>query len=285
MPDLPRAIALKEFARRVLPAQVQDVARQLVDLVVPARREVIKARRKTPSLPGPLISKLSPDGRVLAGPFAGMWMPWQGSWGGEAARLAGSYEEELNPYILRIVSAEPRAVIDLGAAEGYYAVGLARLMPSIPVLAYEIDPGARRVCREVTARNGVKNVKVRGRITPSELRRHVRPHSFVLSDVEGYEGELLDPAKVPMLREVFMLIELHEFAVPGVTRSILERFSTSHAIDLVDAVPRWGAGRAQLAHLTNAEADQVVQEGRPTDPPMQWAVIWPYHTRSRRPTP
>jgi hypothetical protein len=208
-----------------------------------------------------------------------MWMPEQGSWGGQAARLAGTYEEELNPYILRIVSAEPSAVIDLGAAEGYYAVGLARLMPSIPVLAYELDARARRICREVVARNGVKNVKVRGRITPTELRRRVRPLSFLLSDVEGYEDELFDLAKLPGLRQVFMVIELHEFAVPGVTSSILERFGTSHAIELVDAVPRSGAGRAQLAHLTNEEADQVVREGRPTEPPMQWAVMWPRDTR------
>ena len=40
---------------------------------------------------------------------------------GGLARLAGSYEEELAPYLRQLVAVRPETVIDIGAADGYYA--------------------------------------------------------------------------------------------------------------------------------------------------------------------
>jgi hypothetical protein len=269
------AMTARKRVTDALPARAQDIARIAVDFASPSRRDVRREQRSAIRQDDPLARKLSPTGHVLAGAFAGMWMPPRSLWGGHLARLAGTYEEELVEPLKRMLALRPTRIIDIGASDGYYAVGLARTEPSIPVIAYELEANSRRICREIAKRNCVRNLKLRGRITPTELGRCLSPRAFVLCDVEGYEYHLLDPGRTPRLREASLLIELHESIVPGVTVAILERFEPTHNIDLIDALPREGSGRPVLAHLTVKEADVVVQEGRPIDPPMQWAAMTP----------
>jgi hypothetical protein len=217
--------------------------------------------------------RVSPEGVVLAGPFQGLRMETTGTWGGNAARLAGCYEEELTDTVEAIIASRPRRIVDIGAAEGYYAVGFARAVPSAEVVAFELEHDARQLCKRNAALNGVR-VKVRGRATPATLQRELRPGTVVLSDCEGYEIVLMDPAAVPGLAQCLLIIEMHEFAVPGVTAAVLDRFTSTHELQMIDARPRTASGRTQLAHLPSDVAEHAVQEGRPA-PPMQWAVLRP----------
>lgn len=89
----------------------------------------------------------------------------------------------------------------------------------------------------------------------------------------------MDPVAVPGLRGASLLVELHEFAAPGVTELLLGRFRPTHDIMLIDAAPKSAEGRWVLGHLNPKEAAMAVSEGRPLDPPMQWAVMTPHgHT-------
>ena len=257
---------------------MQDLCREVVDLLVPARRRASRERRSAVQTEVLLARKISPSGKVLAGPFAGMVMPDGSSWAAGLARLAGSYEEELTLHLRRLIAARPAVVVDAGASEGYYAAGIARLLPDAQVFAYEMSVDGRRLCHQAAQRNGLTNITVCGRITPRQLRGRLRSPSLLIADVEGYELELLDPLAVPNLTQAYMLVELHEYLRPGVTDTIVRRFEQSHTIQLVDAVSRSGAGRPSLAHLTVEEADQVVDEGRPSSPCMQWAIMFPNQT-------
>lgn len=213
---------------------------------------------------------------MLAGPFAGLRLPADASWGGSAARLAGTYELEVAGLIEDVVRRRPPLIVDVGAAEGYYSLGLARALPDSRVLSYDIDPAARRLCSAGVASNGLSNIDVRGRVTPAELQRRLVAGAFVLSDCEGYELELLDPVAVPALREALMLVELHEFVAPGLTETVLARFAATHCATVIDARPRTSHDAPHLRHLAEDQVDRVLDEGRPTDPhPMQWAFLVP----------
>jgi hypothetical protein len=98
---------------------------------------------------------------------------------------------------------------------------------------------------------------------------------LIISDCEGYEAVLLDPHAVPALARSAIIVELHEFAVPGVTATIGEWFGLTHDISLVDVMARDPAWFPQLSHLSEDEVLRVVDEGRPKNPPMQWAVMDP----------
>lgn len=66
---------------------------------------------------------------IKYGPFAGMNYDVAASEGGGAPRLLGGYEASLAPIINDIVEAKPDLIIDVGCAEGYYAIGMARRLP------------------------------------------------------------------------------------------------------------------------------------------------------------
>jgi SAM-dependent methyltransferase len=228
-----------------------------------------------------LAQSVSPEGRVLAGPFAGLALPLDQGWGGLAARLSGSYEREVSEALLGLLATKPGLVVDVGCAEGYYAVGIARLLPTARVVAFDIDPRAQRACRTTARRNGVRNVVVRGRMTPRRLQRTLASGCVLICDCEGYEAKLLDPDATPVLREASIIVEVHEFAEPGVTDLVRRRFQATHAIRTITATQRVPEDYRHLGHLQLETARLAVDEGRPDAAgPMQWLVLIPLRPSS-----
>ncbi|MFM7443721.1 MAG: hypothetical protein ACKO2N_07380, partial [Tabrizicola sp.] len=85
---------------------------------------------------------------VLDGPFKGMAYPVRAAEGARAARLLGVYEASLEPVIETIIARPYATVVDIGCAEGYYAVGLARRMGHTQVLAQDVSDEAQALCRK-----------------------------------------------------------------------------------------------------------------------------------------
>src|SRR5262249_39474913 len=134
-----------------------------------------------------------------------------------APKLVGSYETEIQPFVRRILQTDYRALLDVGCAEGYYAVGFAARMPLVHVYAFDIDPEARRLCAELAQKNGVLDrIDIRERCDPEALRYLPITGALIVSDCEGYEQDLLRPDLVPDLRFADVLVELHEGLIPGI---------------------------------------------------------------------
>lgn len=73
----------------------------------------------------------------------------ESSWGNhQVPYILGSYEEELHEVVEEIIARSPAVVVDIGAAEGYYAIGFARRLPKTTVFAIDLDSRARQVCEE-----------------------------------------------------------------------------------------------------------------------------------------
>src|SRR2546423_12652663 len=92
------------------------------------------------------------DPVVRAGPFAGLRYPDNLI---QIPKLLGTYELELHPAVERLIASRPTTVVNVGAAEGYYAVGLARRLPDARILAFDIDERSQEHCRRLAALNGV----------------------------------------------------------------------------------------------------------------------------------
>jgi hypothetical protein len=172
---------------------------------------------------------------VLDGPFAGLRFSPQTFERHVVPKLLGHYERELHPAWREIIQTSYTSILDVGCAEGYYAVGLARQMPSTPIYAFDTDAWARSTTRQMANINSVGNVTVQGACTPQWLSRNLLPGSFVLCDCEGYEKDLLDPGRVPVLRDCDLLVELHEKISPGVTAALKARFSGTHRLVVIDS--------------------------------------------------
>jgi precorrin-6B methylase 2 len=176
---------------------------------------------------------------VQSGPFQGMQYVSEGSGSTLLPKLAGSYEAELAPMLARAIEAGYDRVIDIGCAEGYYAVGFAMRLPEATVLAYDTDPHARRLCRRLAGVNRVLDrVFVRGRCTPATLEKEISGRTLVICDCEGYEAELLDPVKAPALTKADIVVEFHDHAVADVSTTVATRFRQTHAVSLISTSER-----------------------------------------------
>src|SRR5688572_29053294 len=127
--------------------------------------------------------------QVLSGPFEGMEYYNKIIWGPVTGKWIGCYEEELSGVIRDILASDYDTLIDVGAAEGYYAVGFAWKLPTAKVISYDIDPIARRRQRQLAKLNGVENLDVLKYCSHEELARRITRRCFVMSDVEGFELE------------------------------------------------------------------------------------------------
>src|SRR5262245_41021734 len=87
---------------------------------------------------------------VTCGLFTGVILPDEHSSsvdGDRGSKLLGLYEKELEPALKDVVNSEPDVIINVGCADGFYALGLARLIPNAKVFAYDIDERAQEICK------------------------------------------------------------------------------------------------------------------------------------------
>jgi hypothetical protein len=168
----------------------------------------------------------------------------------------------------------PRLILNIGAAEGYYAVGLARHFPEATVLAYEIDAGARELCAGLARLNGVaERVRIEGECTPQEMAALPLQGALILCDCEGCELELLRPDVAPALLDSYLLVELHDCFDPRITPALRERFEATHDITLIDSAPHDPDAFAAARFLPPELRRVAVDDGRGEW--LQWALMTP----------
>jgi hypothetical protein len=191
--------------------------------------------------------------RIWSGPFEGMDYVGAATEGALLPRLLGSYEHELHPHLRGFADEGVECVIDVGCAEGYYAVGLARLMPTVSVHAHDIDERALGACRALAAKNGVgERVIVGGEFKPQDFQAFEGRRALVMVDAEGAELDVLRPDLAPALAGFRLIVETHDVFRPGALATLTERFAPTHDIVRVDqayAAPPLPPGFETLAHL------------------------------------
>ena len=188
---------MKQLLKRSLERLPGPLPLLTVEAVQYLRHPHVRSRKR---LQHRVIRRIDRPAMVAQGPFRGMryvslsfgsaWLP----------KLLGTYECELSPAVESICQARCDRILDIGAAEGYYAVGMALRNPGAQLVGFELSRAARSVLRKLARCNGVSGrIKLLGRCTPERLRATLagaaRP--AVICDCEGAEDELLRPDRVP----------------------------------------------------------------------------------------
>ena len=170
---------------------------------------------------------------VLDGPFKGMRYPESSLINHNGIPiLFGTYELELHPVIEELASKPFDCIIDVGSAEGYYAVGMA-LRTKLNVHAFDCEPREMYYLRRMAKLNAVSDlIQTRNWCNPTILTTLVNGRrSLVISDCEGYEVELFNDECVAALKLSDLIIEVHENIVGfNVCDSLRQRFQPSHDI-------------------------------------------------------
>jgi hypothetical protein len=211
---------------------------------------------------------------VGQGPFQGLDFLEQSSEGCHIPKLLGCYEQPIHEFIRAAVSQDYDAILNIGCAEGYYAVGFARLMPTAHVYAFDTNQAAQKACRLLAEKNAVGGrVQIGGLFDHEDFKKFSTQRTLVFCDIEGAEADLLDPSIAPALTEMDIIVESHEGMRPGLTAALRQRFVASHDITLVEDnghraladMPAWFLG---LGHL-----DQLLATWEWRSGPTPWLVM------------
>ena len=219
---------------------------------------------------------------VIAGPFQGM------KYGDTEARcsalypkLLGTYENELAGVVVDALVKRPPVVVDIGAADGYYAVGFAFRNPETRVIAFEQNPRAQVELRKLAELNGVTaRIDVRGHCGPEDIAQLGADGGLVIVDCEGFEDVILSEENIRHLAGWDFIIETHDGFSPEVTKRLEERFAATHEIRRIDTIhdfDKLDHVRVPLLDgLPRRQADRMLAEGRE-----HACLRWLYCTPSR----
>lgn len=204
-------------------------------------------------------------GRIRNGVFAGMRIDEHTSWGQDRySTIAGQYEMELHPILQRASELSYECYIDIGCANGLYAVGLAHIDRAAAVYAYDIDPAARVATGRNAALNGVDaRVRIGAAADRATLAQVIGRHeqTLVISDIEGGELDLVEPFGCPALLRADWLIELHN-DIPAAITTFSRRFGTTHSVYVVSRSSRSPFADDCVEFDFEDEAWIAVSEGR-----------------------
>ena len=258
---------------------------QLIDRTVIRLASSLRRRRNAVILKS-IEYELERDLRVRAGPFKGMrYAQVKATCSSVLSKLLGTYESELHPVLHEILTKPYELIVDIGSAEGYYAIGLALRFPQCSIIAYDSDPLARKLCHDNALLNGViSRIDIRGIADRSEISRLCQGRrSLIISDCEGFEQELFLSHCPDDLRHVDILVETHDFIREGVCNKTINHFAITHNICQIHSIDDSQKGRMYVSPLT-AGMDESVRtdvfaEHRPVI--MTWLFMTPFVSQSQ----
>ena len=229
--------------KKALRSMMEKSCPEVLNAIVSVRRRRM-FRQRFAGLQKEVRQRLYPNGAEVAvrsGPFQGMRYLDEIVWGSVIPRWLGCYEWELHGAVRRILDRGYKTIIDLGCAEGYYAVGLALKIPSAKVFAFDTDFISRRQLSRLARLNHVeKRVQPGSYCSHADLEAIASPGSLVVCDIEGFEQQLLDPANAASLLRSDILVEVHDAGTgpARIEETLYRRFRGSHAIERIVAEQR-----------------------------------------------
>jgi len=208
---------------------------------------------------------------VAHGPFAGLQLDDEASWSSNdrGSMILGIYEQEVLE-ALESAQDSGRAFIDLGAADGYYGIGVLVNNMFAKSYCYELTERGQQVIQQnAQLNNVVDRVIIRGKADKTfyqDIPEEDRANSVVLVDVEGAEFDLFDSETFAAFGASTILVELHEFILEEGDAK-LARFkndaSATHTITELTMGARDLSKFHELTMLSDNDRWLLCSEGRP----------------------
>lgn len=196
-------------------------------------------------------------------------------------KLLGTYEHEIERIIYSSLADRHELVVDVGAADGYYAVGFAVKSEGSKVIAFEQDVRARRELGKLAELNGVsERIQIRGKCGSPELLKLPPKRGLLIVDCEGFEEDLLSPEVIEHLKTWNFIVETHDGYSADITKRLADRFSGTHTTVCVEAIHDFNKAdhidHPLLKSLPRRKADKLLSETR-MHACLRWIVCTPRH--------
>lgn len=203
------------------------------------------------------------------------------------AYLLGTYEVQVCALLDRLAAPE-RVLIDIGAADGLYGVGLVAVGAFARSVCFEADDTARTNLRALVDMLGLSDkVTILGKAEPDSFGSLLATSgvsldgAVVLCDIEGAEFNLLTPALLQTLSRCHVIVETHGFLIPEdngkALADLMERAGRDFHVHTVKDGLRDMRGIPLLEDWSDADVWSICMEGRKRM--MTWLYLVPQHEK------
>ena len=227
-----------------------------------------------------IVTKLGKDLslEVQSGPFIGLKYPDLKSFGSVIfPKLLGCYEKELHPIIDKIKKLEVDVVYDIGAAEGYYAIGMAKIFPNAIIKAIDTSDLALKLCSNLIQLNNISNIQLLNSISTDELKADSAKRLLIISDCEGYELDFFLGIDPWVLKNAVLLIETHDHINYKLSKKLKDHFAATHQIQSIfsiDDIKKMGYPELDKFYLlSQEEKSYIISERRGYQ--QEWIYLTP----------
>ncbi|MDH0898491.1 hypothetical protein N5C12_03845 [Comamonas aquatica] len=231
------------------------------------RKETIRERQERISLEVFQLCKKT----VCYGPFKGMKLSEDNWWGklDLGSQCLGLYEKELLEIISKFKKNEFTTLIDIGAADGYYAVGMLFSGKVQHAICFEQSQKGRETIQrnfEYNNSPGKINILEEANIVSlSKISNYLTNKTFVIIDIEGAEFNLLTDDILNKLHLCTIFIEIHNWIenFNFLYENLLMRADKYFEINIVDRLERSTINIEELRDFTDDNRLLLTSERRP----------------------
>jgi hypothetical protein len=222
-------------------------------------------------------------GTVLAGPLEGYKVNPDPRWGAGdlGPMLLGTYEKAILEKLIEF-GRSADLLIDIGAADGLFGVGLVAKGYFDRSACFEMEPAMRRALSAVAKLNAVEGkVTILGVADERLITQLAKvgvslSNAVVLCDIEGAEFDLLTSELIEAFKTCPMIVELHEdYFEDGQERlaSLIERAERHFTLSFMDQGPRELPDHEYVRHLIETDRWLLTSEGRCIN--QRWLIMRP----------
>ncbi len=185
-------------------------------------KALVKLRRKRVSK---FIYSLH-DGIISDGKFKGLRLTadTNTSIGALGLKVLGLYEKEIIDYIANLKSFD--TLINLGAADGFYPLGLLKAKKISKAICFEMTEAGRKSILQNAQMNGLSDkIEIFNKATNTSLRDLTKKENIgralIICDIEGGEFQYINKEDFLLFKNSTWVIELHD-RVLGLDKKIRE---------------------------------------------------------------
>ena len=209
---------------------------------------------------------------IQHGPFLGMVLLDNPRWGqpDQGAMIFGMYEQEVLESLAN-APARFKTFVDIGAADGYYAVGLLKCGKVDRAICFQADSDGRATIARLAAKNGVSDkVTILGVASEHfvDMLSTYKVNSsetMFLVDIEGAEFKVLTEKVFASLKGSMFIVETHAHIYndpEAEMKSLIKRASATHRSTNWYPGPRNPSMFKELESFPETDRWIICSEGR-----------------------
>jgi precorrin-6B methylase 2 len=243
------------------------------------RQETIRQRQERISLE--VFDRCK--GIIQYGAFQGMKLSKETWWGKSdlGSQCLGLYEKEILDFIKNITTHQYENFIDIGAADGYYGIGMLLAKKCKQSICFEISKEGRKTIQKNSIANGVaENIYIQSEASTQSIAAisdAVFKNSLIMIDIEGSEFDLLNEKIFEKFSNSTILIEIHNWVDNFEEKytALLRNSFIHHIVEVIKRVERPTLHLEELRDFTDDNRLLLISERRPCV--MRFLKLTPLH--------